>query len=255
MPEDPNSPSRLLDSLNVGSETADLLRLILSQVGEGILVINTARQVVFINEVATQLLGFSETPPPEIEWSAFYGFFLPDTVTPCPVGQTPLIQALRGHSFNNAQFYVRNRNVSGRWLSATTRPLRNREGEIWGAVSVFRDITPEKRAAEILRESEQRFRVLFEDNSAGIVLSSLEGAVIDANEAFARMMGYSRVELRGMRMQRFYPDSASRDRMVHNLLLNGQISDTEIVFCHSSGRLVDVLARMRLLDPQASSPV
>jgi two-component system cell cycle sensor histidine kinase/response regulator CckA len=251
MPEASNSPSRLLDSLNVGSEAADLFSLILSQAGDGILVIDTARQVVFINEVATQLLGTSETPPPDVAWSAFYGFFLPDTVTPYPVGQTPLTQALRGKSFNNVQFYVRNRNVPGRWLSATTRPLRNRDGVIWGAVSVFRDITPEKRASEVLRESEQRFRVLFEDNSAGIVLSSIEGALIDANEAFALMMGYSRVELRGMRMQQIYPDSASRDRMVHNLLLNGQVSDTEIVFRHSSGRPVDVLARMRLLDPQA----
>ncbi len=251
MPEATDFSSRLLDTLNEGSETADLLRLILSQVGEGILIINTAREVVFINEVAAQLIGTSEIPPPSVEWSAFYGFFLPDTVTPYPVGRTPLIQALRGKSFNNVQFYVRNRNVSGRWLSATTRPLRNNQGVIWGAVSVFRDITPEKRAAETLRESEQRFRVLFEDNSAGIVLSSLEGNLIDANEAFARMMGYSRIELQGMRMQQLYFDSASRDRVVHGLLLNGQISDYEIVFRHSSGRAVDILARMRLLAPQA----
>ena len=217
MPKASHFPSRLLDSLNAGSETADLLRLILSQVGEGILVINTAREVVFMNEIAMQLVGTRETPPPETELSAFYGFFLPDTVTPYPAGRTPLMLALRGQSKNNVQFYVRNRNVSGRWLSATTRPLRNRQGAISGAVSVFRDITPEKRAAETLRESEQRFRALFEDNSAGIVLSSLEGALLDANDAFARMMGYSRLELRGMRMQQLYFDKASRDLVVHNL--------------------------------------
>ena len=97
-----------LDSLNIGSGTADLLRLILSQVGEGILVINVAREVVFINEVATQLLGTRETPPPDTDWSAFYGFFLPDTVTPYPAGRTPLILALKGQSFNDAQFFVRN---------------------------------------------------------------------------------------------------------------------------------------------------
>ncbi len=251
MPEATNFSSRPLDSFTSSSETADLLRLILSQVGEGVLVINTAREVVFINEVATQLLGTSEVPPPNGEWTTFYGFFLPDTVTPYPAGQTPLLQALRGKSCTNAHFYVRNRNVAGRWLSATTRPLRNEQGDIWGAVSVFRDITPEKRAAEILRESEQRFRALFEDNSAGIVLSSLEGALLDSNEAFARMLGYSRLELRAMRMQELYYDGASRDLVVHGLLLNGQISDSEIAFRHSSGRPVDVLARMRLLAPQA----
>ncbi len=238
--------------MNAGSaeEIADLLRLILSQVGEGILGINIAREVVFMNEVASQLLGTSEIPPPSGEWASFYGFFLPDMVTPYPANQTPLLLALRGRSSNDTQFYIRNQNVSGRWLSATTRPLRNREGAIWGAVAVIRDITPEKRNAEILRESEQRFRVLFEDNSAGIVLSSVEGGLIDANEAFARMLGYSRIELRGMRMQQLYFDSALRDQVVHSLLLNGQVSDTEIVFRHSDGHPIHVLARMRLLDPQ-----
>jgi PAS domain S-box-containing protein len=253
MPEAPDSPSRLLDSLNAGSaeEIADLLRLILSQVGEGILVVNTAREVVFMNEVASQLLGTSQAPPPGVDWTTFYGLYLPDTITPYPPGQTPLLQALKGKSFNDAQFYIRNQEVSGRWLSATTRPLRNRKGAIWGAVSVFRDITPEKRAAETLRESEHRFRVLFEDNSGGIVLSSVEGALIDANEAFARMIGYSRPQLRGMRMQQLYYDLAAREAMISSLLAGGQISDVEILFRHANGQPVHVLARIRLLDPQA----
>src|SRR5581483_6948599 len=94
-----DSPSPL-DSLSGGSaeQIADLLRLILSQVGEGIMVINTAEEVVFMNEVAAQLLGTSEFPPPGGEWSAFYGFFLPDMVTPYPTSQTPLLQSLHGRA-------------------------------------------------------------------------------------------------------------------------------------------------------------
>jgi two-component system cell cycle sensor histidine kinase/response regulator CckA len=252
MLEFPDFPSRLPDFLNAGSpkEIADLLRLILSQVGEGILVVNAQRDVVFINDAAVQLLGTAELPPSSCDWSEFYGVFLPDTVTPCPSSQIPLLQALGGKSFNEAQIYVRNRQVSGRWLSATTRPLRNPAGEIWGAVSVFRDITPEKRAAETLRESEQRFRVLFEDNSAGIVLSSVEGRLIDANDAFARMVGHSRIELQGMRMQQLYFEQSARDGVVHNLLASGQVSDAELVFRHRGGHPVYVLARIRLLDPE-----
>ncbi|HEY3837399.1 MAG TPA: PAS domain-containing protein [Bryobacteraceae bacterium] len=243
--------SRLLDSLKADSaeEIADLLGLILSQVGDGIIVINTAREVIFMNDVAAQLLGTSESPSPDADWSSFYGFYLPDTVTPYPMGETPLIQALSGRSCNDGQIYIRSRNVIGNWLSATTRPLRRRDGKICGAVSVFRDITPEKRAAEVLRESEQRFRMLFEDNTVGIVLSSLEGNLLDANEAFARMMGYSRVELRGMRMQQIYHDATSRELMLHNLLSGGTVSDEEIAFRHAEGHPVHVLARIRLLEP------
>jgi two-component system cell cycle sensor histidine kinase/response regulator CckA len=245
------SSSRLLDSLSADSaeQIADLLHLILSQVGDGILVINAAREVIFMNEVAAQLLGRSESPPPDADWASFYGFYLPDTLTPYPSMQTPLIRALSGEIVNDGRIYMRNQKVAGRWLSATTRPLRHRDGEIWGAVSVFRDITPEKHAADALRESEQRFRVLFEDNSGGIVLSSIEGSLLDANEAFARMVGYSRVELRGMRMQQLYYDPSSREQMLHNLLTGGRVSDAEIAFRHVDGHPVFVLARIRLLEP------
>src|ERR1051326_4928810 len=104
MPEATHSSTRLLDSLNVGSaeEMADLLRLILSQDGEGILVINSAREVIYKREVASQMLCTTELPPPDKEWSSFYGFYLPDMVTPYPPGQTPLQLALRGRSFNDA---------------------------------------------------------------------------------------------------------------------------------------------------------
>ncbi len=248
----PDSP-QLPDSLTAGSadEIADLLRLVLNQVGEGIFVINTSREVVFINEVGAQLLGTTEAPPADQSWSAFYGFYLPDAVTPYPEGQTPLLQALRGRSFTDSQFFIRNRYVSGRWLSATTRPLRNRQGEIWGAVSVFRDVTPAKRAAETLRESEQRFRVLFEDNSAGILVTSVEGKLVDANDAFARLVGYPVVELRGMRMHELYFNASSRDEVVRRLLASGQVTDVELVFRHAEGRPVHLLARLRLLDPHA----
>ncbi len=241
------------DSLNIGSpeETSELLRLILSQVGGGIFVVNAAREVVFINEAASRLLGTREVPPAGTDWASFYGFFLPDKITPYPAGQTPLMLALRGESFDDAEFFVRNANVAGRWLSATTRPLRMRGGDIWGAVSVFRDVTPEKRAAENLRESEQRFRMLFEDNSVGIVLSSLEGKLVDANEAFARMLGYSKVQLRGMRTGEFYFEEGSRDQLLQKLLVHGQIYDMEVAFRHAAGHPVYVLARMRLLNDQA----
>jgi PAS domain S-box-containing protein len=252
MSEATDSPFRQLKSLNADTteEFADLLRSILSQAGEGILVVNTACEVVFINEAGGELLGTSETPPPGTTWSSFYGVFLPDAVTPYPPEKTPLMEALRGRSLTDAPLHIRNATVQGRWLSATTRPLRDRKGEIRGAVSVLRDITPQKRVAETLRDSEQRFRVLFEDNSAGISLTTVEGAILDANDAFAKMVGYTPVELRGMRMQEIYFDAASRDQVVRSLLLNGQISDSELVLRHAGGAPVNVLARIRLLKPQ-----
>ena len=60
-----------------------------------------------------------------------------------------------------------------------------------------RDITERKEAAERLRESEERFRLLTEIAQEGFVLSE-NGMVLDANECFLRMFGYGREEVIGM---------------------------------------------------------
>ena len=57
-------------------------------------------------------------------------------------------------------------------------------------VSVIDNITERKRAEEALRETEERYRPIFEENSMGISQSSVDGRYLSVNPAFARMLGY-----------------------------------------------------------------
>jgi PAS domain S-box-containing protein len=76
-------------------------------------------------------------------------------------------------------------------------PIRHR-GEPH-ALAMARDITERKRAEERLRASEERYRLLFEMESAAIVLVDAETLkLVDANLAAAQVYGYSREELLGM---------------------------------------------------------
>jgi len=59
---------------------------------------------------------------------------------------------------------------------------------------VVLDISRQKRAEEALRASETRFRRLAESNVVGIVRYRMDGTVIDANQAFLGMLGYTRTE-------------------------------------------------------------
>ncbi len=60
--------------------------------------------------------------------------------------------------------------------------------------SIVRDITERKRAEEALRESEERFRSIFENAVMGLYRSTPDGRLLMANPALVRMLGYSSFE-------------------------------------------------------------
>jgi two-component system sensor histidine kinase UhpB len=67
------------------------------------------------------------------------------------------------------------------------------------------DITERKQAEEALRESEEKYRLIFQSEPSALFLTELgeKGTVIDANEAALRMYGYSLDEMRRMRITEF----------------------------------------------------
>ncbi|AFY43228.1 PAS domain S-box protein [Nostoc sp. PCC 7107] len=73
-------------------------------------------------------------------------------------------------------------------------PLRNHTQSIEGVIVVSRDITAHKKVEQSLRESEARFRRLFESNLIGVAFWNMEGCITDANDAYLQLVGYTRDE-------------------------------------------------------------
>ncbi len=69
------------------------------------------------------------------------------------------------------------------------------DGKIAGLVGVMLDITDRKRAEEALQEKEARIRRLVDSNIIGIYFWDINGNTTDANDAFLKIVGYSREEL------------------------------------------------------------
>jgi hypothetical protein len=63
-----------------------------------------------------------------------------------------------------------------------------------GLAVYFRDVTERKQAKEALEQSEAKFRRLFESNLVGVAFWNAEGLITDANDAYLRLVGYSRQE-------------------------------------------------------------
>jgi diguanylate cyclase (GGDEF)-like protein/PAS domain S-box-containing protein len=89
--------------------------------------------------------------------------------------------------------------------------------------SVVRDITEKKRVERALRESEYRYRSLFNQTNDAVLLISQDGVVLDVNHRAAEMHGYDRVELIGMPVRLLsVEEERPAAEQVHNRLLSGE---------------------------------
>jgi len=80
------------------------------------------------------------------------------------------------------------------WIAGTSSNLIG-DSAIGGIVSNVRDITEGKSAAEALRRSEARFAKLSESGIVGIITADFDGRFLDVNDAYLKMIGYTREEL------------------------------------------------------------
>jgi two-component system sensor kinase FixL len=83
-------------------------------------------------------------------------------------------------------------------VSISSAPITSPAGGIVGVSSVSRDITERKQADEALKESERKYRDLYESLRDGFVLVGMDGRIRQFNEAFRAMTGYTAEELSTM---------------------------------------------------------
>jgi diguanylate cyclase (GGDEF)-like protein/PAS domain S-box-containing protein len=81
--------------------------------------------------------------------------------------------------------------------------------KVTGTISVARDITERKRAEESLKETELKFRTIFDSASDGILLLNVgDGKFSDANEKICKMLGYTRKELLNLSIPDIHPQES-----------------------------------------------
>jgi len=104
------------------------------------------------------------------------------------------------------------------------------------------EIIQRKRAEETLRESEERYRDLFENTSDLIQSVTLDGTVIYVNRAWREMLGYSEEEIPGLSLFGIiHPDSQAHCMEMFQRVMNGETLDrVEAMFVTKGGRTVMV---------------
>jgi PAS domain S-box-containing protein len=127
---------------------------------EGLVAADEQGKFIIWNPAATRIVGIGAADVPPGEWNQHYGVYLPDTITPLPNEQNPLVRAIRGETCST-EIYVRNPELeSGVWIEISGGPLRDRNGALRGGVVAFRDISQrkidEQKIGQLNEELEER---------------------------------------------------------------------------------------------------
>ncbi len=86
------------------------------------------------------------------------------------------------------------------WLRTSKVPLRDQTNNIIGVLGIYEDITSRKQAEAQLKNSEERYRQIIRTSMDGFWIADTMGRILDVNDAYCRLTGYTREELLDMRV-------------------------------------------------------
>jgi PAS domain S-box-containing protein len=118
-----------------------MLQSVLNSMVEGLVAADEQGKFILWNPAAEKIVGVGAAELSPGEWSAHYGTYLPDMVTPFPTERNPLQLAIKGE-VSSAEMFIRNPGLGqGTWIESNGAPLRDKDGVVVGGVVAFRDIT------------------------------------------------------------------------------------------------------------------
>lgn len=152
----------------------------------------------------------------------------------------------RGNEWHG-EFSNKRKNGEIYWESATIRPITNAKGDITHFLAIKEDITERRRADELLKASEKRYRLLFERNLAGVLRTTLDGRVLQCNQAAARMFGYdSPEEVLALSAVSLFSKHSDREALLSKLKSETSLTNQEIQCRRKNGESVWLIANISL---------
>ncbi len=157
-----------------------------------------------------------------------------------------------GRPFDEEYRYQRK---DGEWIWIHDRAYRTYERDgVRCADGVFSNITGRRRSEEALKSSERRYRLLFERNLAGVFRTSVDGRILECNQAAAHILGYeSPQDILTLPVENLYYAVSEREEVLAKLKAEKVVSNFEMRFRRKDGDSVWVIENLSLVEDDTES--
>ena len=159
---------------------------------------------------------------------------------------------------HNYEIMLRSKEGHLFWTLSNIKLFKNDNDEVLGTEGLIRDITNRKKSEDALRESEEKFRKIYEYMSVGIAKINLDFRIESANKAYCEMLGYSENQLIGKHLK----DITAPETLKENLIKQSQLATGEIdhyrmekQFIHQNGTIIDGILDSDLVRDAYGNPL
>jgi PAS domain S-box-containing protein len=156
----------------------------------------------YINRSHFKILGYE---PKAVLGKPMYDFIHPEDLQIVAEKIATSLSDLEDFKGELAEVRIRAADGSYRWLETMGTLLFDDNGQPHKMVFSSRDVTERRRQQAELRESQERYKTLFEKTANPIAVIDTKGIYLEANEAFCRFTEVPREELLGTKVSRFHP--------------------------------------------------
>ena len=182
------------------------LAVTLHSIGDAVIATDIEGRVTLVNPLTEQLTGWTQAEAAGRPVNEIFRIINKETRLPAtiPVMETlakGTIQGLANHTVLIA------RDGSEADIADSCAPIRDRDGQVIGAVLVFRDVTKEYAVQQTLRDSTALIKAILHTVADGIITLHARGGIVETvNPAAERMFGYRAVELIGQNFSQLIPE-------------------------------------------------
>ncbi|MBI5602916.1 MAG: PAS domain S-box protein [Deltaproteobacteria bacterium] len=193
-------------------ESEEKFRHLVEAASEGICRVDENFTITYVNRQMAEMLGYS---PEEMVGRPIENFMFPEDLASHISKQADRRKGI----LERYERKFRHKEGTTLWTIVSPKPLIDENGKFRGSFATFTDITQRKTMEEILNDSEEKYRTLFEHTGAGLIIVEEDTTISLVNNEFLKLSGYLKEEIEGKKKSADFtlPEDLERIHLYHTL--------------------------------------